>query len=267
MKLSIKKITPKYATELLESNTSNRPLSEKTVDRYADDMRDGAWQANGDPIRISKSGVLLDGQHRLTALRKSGITISMVIIEGLNDEAFKTIDTGKKRNAADVLAIAGFHNPTITAAAARIVDIIKDKNTPVLYATLFRSRRMSNQECLNIITDMPGIADAVRVCNKFKFTRKLLSGGAVGDLYYVFALNDKELCEELFQGLETGQMLPSDSIILNLREKLLRELVETRKISLGDKIMLVIRVWNHLRKGERSLRLVIRNNEEIKAIL
>lgn len=54
-------ITPKKARELLKLNTRNRKLSKALVSKYAGDMRAGRWPYNGDPIRVSKDGVLLDG--------------------------------------------------------------------------------------------------------------------------------------------------------------------------------------------------------------
>lgn len=60
-------ITPEKAKTLLVMNTKNRKLSRKLVQKYASDMAAGRWPYNGDPIRVSVSNVLLDGQHRLEA--------------------------------------------------------------------------------------------------------------------------------------------------------------------------------------------------------
>lgn len=98
-------ITPDMAKKLMLLNTKNRSLSAKTVSSYARDMADGRWPYNGDPIRVSETKVLLDGQHRLQAIIDSGVSIDCELIEGLPDEVGLTIDGGRKRRAADILNI------------------------------------------------------------------------------------------------------------------------------------------------------------------
>ena len=51
MDISIETITPRVATEWLQCNASNRPLSKSVVDRYVREMRNGAWDNDGSPIR------------------------------------------------------------------------------------------------------------------------------------------------------------------------------------------------------------------------
>lgn len=99
----IRDITPDMANEMLKSNTNNyRKAYYKVVAKYADDMANGRWQTNGDPIRISKSGVLLDGQHRLMAIAKSGTTQTMLIVYDVEDET-SVFDIGYRRNLQQIV--------------------------------------------------------------------------------------------------------------------------------------------------------------------
>ena len=50
-------VTPVHAARLLENNSCNRALSEKTVSKYAKQMAEGKWQMNGEPIIDRKSVV------------------------------------------------------------------------------------------------------------------------------------------------------------------------------------------------------------------
>lgn len=118
-------VTPDFAAQLLKANTNNRPISKASVRLYASEMRAGRWTNNGDTIRLSKGGRLLDGQHRLLAVISAGIPVQMTIVEGLDDDTFKTIDQGRKRTNADILAIAGEKNTNRLAAAARAVFMIE----------------------------------------------------------------------------------------------------------------------------------------------
>ena len=116
-------ITPKKARELLKLNTRNRKLSKALVSKYAGDMRSGRWPYNGDPIRVSRDGVLLDGQHRLYACLEADASFEAELIEGLPDEVAMTIDGGRRRSAADVLNMlqGGSMASVGTAASAKIV--------------------------------------------------------------------------------------------------------------------------------------------------
>src|SRR5687768_3937102 len=66
-------VTPDRAKQmLLNVRDKNRSLKENSVQIYAEAMRRGDWQFNGDPIRFGADGKLFDGQHRLTAIIRSG---------------------------------------------------------------------------------------------------------------------------------------------------------------------------------------------------
>ncbi len=97
-------VTPHMATRWLEANTNNRTISDAHVRNLARAMNSSAWEMNGDPVRFSASGVLLDGQHRLSAIVKSGTTQRMLVIYGLGD-VMHTIDRNRARTAADHLVI------------------------------------------------------------------------------------------------------------------------------------------------------------------
>ena len=62
-------VTPELAEELLRDfNTHNRRLRSRQVSLYAESMRQDRWSLNGEPIQFDADGVLLNGQHRLTAI-------------------------------------------------------------------------------------------------------------------------------------------------------------------------------------------------------
>ena len=107
MKFSIEYITPQQAKDYLESNVVNRNISSKTVDKYANDMKNGAWQLNGQPIVFSKSGELRDGQHRLAAIVKSGTIVPMAVVRGV-EETVSVYDIGRNRSVLDSLIFNGY---------------------------------------------------------------------------------------------------------------------------------------------------------------
>ena len=61
MKTEVRVVTPAIAKELLKRNPNNRKLNEAHVSRLEKQMNNGQWIFDGQPIRISPSGSVLDG--------------------------------------------------------------------------------------------------------------------------------------------------------------------------------------------------------------
>lgn len=114
-------VTPEIAADMLNRNTINRPLSPIAITKMAHDMSTGRWLVNPQPIIFAKDGRLLDGQHRLSAVVRSGVSIEFVIVRNAPDETFDVIDQGQPRSASQVLHVHGIANAVTVAAAARFV--------------------------------------------------------------------------------------------------------------------------------------------------
>ena len=117
---SVVLIDPETATRWLARNEANRHLRVAQVTKYAGDMAAGRWHLTGSPIQFAADGRLLDGQHRLCAIIKSGVTLPMFVVRGLASTAQSYMDTGAKRTVADQLSIAGYKNSSVLAAGARL---------------------------------------------------------------------------------------------------------------------------------------------------
>jgi hypothetical protein len=113
-------ITPEIAAAWLDKNDGNRRMKTRLKNKYARDMAAGAFVLTGDPIRFSKSGHLIDGQHRLTACVASGVSFQSLVIYGLTEDARQHIDIGMRRSTADVLALAGIPSGSKVAAVVRV---------------------------------------------------------------------------------------------------------------------------------------------------
>lgn len=114
---AIMRVTPRIAEEWLGKNESNRNLRPTRVAQLVRDMRAGNFALTGDSIKFDWSGNLIDGQHRLTAVRDSGITIEVLVVRGLAPTVRAVIDTGAKRSAGDALRMAGKNAATRSMAA------------------------------------------------------------------------------------------------------------------------------------------------------
>jgi hypothetical protein len=212
----IEVITPGDAQEMLSRNTNNRSLRKSLVSYYAKQMKNGEWVLNGEAIKIASDGTLIDGQHRLDAISKSGLAQEMFVVRGLDKGSFYTIDVGKKRSHADHLKIAGIKsaNPGILAAAVRTV-VRFDRDGVYLGFT----DKMTPQDCIDFVEKHPGLAECTYDFHQKKISPILAYSLAVA-LKYVFSFVDAEKSEEFFTKLQTGADLKQGSPILTLRNKI-----------------------------------------------
>ncbi len=72
MQYQLVNITPEAATAILKGNKGNRKPRQSHIEALADAMLRGEWKQTHQGIAISPTGKLLDGQHRLLAVVKSG---------------------------------------------------------------------------------------------------------------------------------------------------------------------------------------------------
>jgi len=106
MRHSIMSIGPETAQRILDdANHDNRKLRENVVLRYAEMMSNGDWKLSPEPIVVSKTGRLLNGQHRLHAVVKSGVICNFSVVQGADDDVFDVLDRGATRTSADALKI------------------------------------------------------------------------------------------------------------------------------------------------------------------
>jgi hypothetical protein len=105
MKTELLQVTPEIANKLLQRNLNNRNLSDRLVSKYEQDMRGGNWTITHQGIAFYEDGTLADGQHRLAAIIRSGVPISMYVTRGLKREQAINIDMNRPRSVIDGIKI------------------------------------------------------------------------------------------------------------------------------------------------------------------
>lgn len=105
--IKLVEITPDIAKDMLKRNTCNRKIKPMTVDKYARDMMNHKWSINGIPIVIDESGEIKDGQHRLTGIVKSDISVKMLVVTVKSDDA-KNYDNNLVRRMSDRLQMGEY---------------------------------------------------------------------------------------------------------------------------------------------------------------
>ena len=123
MKATIVTMTRDLAKDYLSRNTENRKIKKNSLNFYKNQMKNGTWKENGEPIIIDKNGVIKDGQHRLMAVVETGYAYRVPVISGIAPDVMDTIDTGVNRTASDVLELEGLkYSNTMASVVKKILQ-------------------------------------------------------------------------------------------------------------------------------------------------
>jgi len=191
-------LTPELAAEWLEYNTINRPMNDLHMRSIARQIMHGRWKYNGNTIKITKEGDVLDGQHRMWAVLEARIPVETVFVYGLDRDAFTTIDTLQKtRSGADIIALCGTsrYRNVIASALAWLLrwqrGIITEYKAP--------QYRIDNADLEEAFRAHPEIIRAVEAANRL---RRLCNVSLIACFYYVLANRDQDLADRMMQTLE-----------------------------------------------------------------
>lgn len=264
IKSRIELITPERARDLLINNLENRPVSKVNVDRIANAISKGEWKINGDAISVCKDGTLLDGQHRLHAIVKTGIPIESFVIEGLDKEVFTTIDQGRKRNVSDVLSTKNVKNSKIIASTMSIIIPYKKGSDP----KNANSNKVTMSEFLKYYEyNSKMLNDSALFVTANKLLAQWFSPSYLSFLYFILSEKNELDCLVFFNSLKTGELLNKQNQPLILREKIIQNLSVplNKKESPYYLSAYCIYAWNAFRQNRQIKLLKFNNNNDFPA--
>lgn len=116
-------VTPEIAGNWLDTRAHpgiahNRKLSMRRAEMYAEEMRAGRWRVTHQGIAFDTEGKLIDGQHRLQAIRNAKMSVPIRVYVNEPRENFDVLDVGMARQASQ-LYMGG--NASIITSAARFL--------------------------------------------------------------------------------------------------------------------------------------------------
>jgi hypothetical protein len=197
----VQSITPKKAAELLEANTTNRPLSKPVVRAFAEAMKRGDWLVTHQGIAFDVNGVLVDGQHRLAAIIEADLPVELTVFTDVAEDTFDVLDTGKRRNAADVLAIEGEKNSTMLAAMVRTVWLYE--NRPDLGWSGGKVA-VTNHQIVQTLDQHPKLRDFLSVGEQVAAATGMIKSAAGAASYLVEQANKRADLTGWFDGIIDG---------------------------------------------------------------
>lgn len=264
----VTRVTPAQARQWLENNHVNRNIRPKVVNAYRRDMEGGRWEFTGEAVQISRTGALLNGQHRLTALADANVrSIDLLVVTGLPDDAQTLMDQGVARGIRDALLLQHGHvkNITVVAGVARWLVLCPEVGSH-MNPSLMRNKVTAAEAVEKFNEDVDSLVAAGQAAVSMR-KNMLGSPTAMGYGWYQLHKVDESACNEFFAGmLDMEWSMPNDPRKAALRRMQMMHGDENVKTTIETGVMLVsvlTRAWNHWRKGEEVETLNVRTKTGI----
>ena len=242
---SIALVTPDMARDWLTRNIGNRPVAPSQVTRLQEAIIDGKWKLTGDPIRFSKTGKLIDGQHRLHAIVNAGLTVECVVMHGLDDEIFDVIDTGRRRSKSDLMYISN-DIPVETAKILSAAAVIAYAYANGLYSL---KPNISSSELAKWVTENNSLVHwAGHAQSLPRRTAPLPRSVAAAFLFFAGRL-DPDAAVRFVERLMVGNVDGANDNLLHLRNMLTAAKLQRRPIHVSDIFGRMVKIWNAERRG------------------
>lgn len=265
MNVTVETIGPALASSYLEKNIANRPLRKQYVAHLSSLMRSGEFRQNGDPIRFNGS-VLIDGQHKLSAIVDSGKEFEFVVVRGLGSDAFSTIDKGLHRKTSDTLQLEGFTNCKTLASSLRLV-IAYSKNSRA--TNLSRSESWTDAQAVRWLNENPMLSKYVSAFESNgvrKCIRGIATGSMASALTFITSEGSGECQQDYWMSAFSGVGLQKDTGAFWLHHRLRSEAIEKRKSPQWLKLYLAIKSWNKDYSGISVKALYVSINEVLPRV-
>ena len=266
----VETISPNTAMTYLKNAGKNRKLSEKKVQDYAKQMTDGEWVLNGEPIIFGKSGNLIDGQHRLRAVIYANARVQMLVVRGVNDEYFDSIDSGKSRSLFDVFSCNNVANSATVSSIVKKFYIICN-NPKACFFKDYSHSTTSRKRMLEIYQRHAQAFDFAAQFGANMYAKKRLASPAnIGAIYaYLFIVkeHEQEKIEEFFWFLFSNKeaaTIPDYSASLEVRNRIISAALAGKKFEPKTLQNMFAVAWNAFIEGKEIKKLNVSNEEIIE---
>ncbi|MFF3967872.1 hypothetical protein ACFYZI_40750 [Streptomyces griseorubiginosus] len=210
-------VTPQIAATWLQFNRpENRRISQRAVAGLAAAMLAGEYLLTHQPIAFDAHGRLIDGQHRLTAVVQSGITVQMWVITGADPDTFGVVDTGLARRPTQFLRIKHSTNIHGALGMIRFAEACQANDGQVPETFQFA---MDVKPCLDMLTAWPEVQDYAQATDRIFRCCRLPPAPLLAVLAQAARGNYPELLGTFVARLKDGAELSTTSPILALRRR------------------------------------------------
>jgi hypothetical protein len=267
-------VSPQMADQWLAMSQyeHQRQLREDWVLELANYLLSGEWETTMMKFRVDmQTGQwsLVDGQHRLNAISLAGISAPLTVMweparvaEDIH-ASYRRIDTGLQRRLTERLATEdledrlGLRVREVKGAASAVAVLVDGFQSTRVgrgrsgQSVGFKSAEMRIRGIERWGSEAAQYFPCVRPAQRSIGHRMELA--AIAAVGFVTFRYEPEKAQEFWSQVATGDMLPSDSPALKLREYLLGP--DSRRTATGGRISDMARLaatcWNHHYRGRR----------------
>jgi hypothetical protein len=262
LNIEIGKIYPPMAQKMLDNQIHNRKLKNQLIYRLIQDLKAGKWPLTGEAIIENDKGQVINGQHRLTAIVKSGIPMVTLIIRGIKEDAEAAIDTGRQRTPGDVFQLRGVNFSSFISRTSKLMVMFDTKldeiieaqritrdigtiSNPVIYQYYLDHKNEIETACFHFKKNHPSIIKTGRSVMSFV-------------LAYLKRI-DEAKAYEFIESYETGTLKNKNwRPLMEIRDDFMTR--DRKKVKLNElhKISTLFGLWNVIYHGD-SLETVKEN--------
>ena len=225
-----------------------RRLRQSHAEALASDMDTDNWRPDGDTIKFMEKPdgaiVLGDGQHRLTAIKISGIAQEMIVVEGVPVVAYDTMGVALPRNFADALRRDAFTNTLLRQALVSLIERWE------LGRSLGDTKKITNARKREIHTMYVKEINRAMDLTVGRVKRVDMPAAMIAFSWFILRSKDEVKAMEFMEGLLTGAgtyMLPGNPIIT--LSNFLKDHAEDR-LTRMELAHYVFQAWNAFREED-----------------
>lgn len=250
-------MTKEQAQRILQTNnTHNRHISNRHVALLRRDMDNGQWHRSGDDFAFSPEGLLVNGQHRLTAFTTSTLDTLEVTVKFKVDN-FLGMDTGKVRSMTDNIMLFEDVPPFFKQKNIKsIMEVVKAYTR--ICTGYYCWVSLSQNELMDVAN---AISNKLFICNNMGLLdRSPYTGVAPIRAAYIVALQSNvspDLLRAVKIALDTGVMTEPEverfippafaPLVIHTRDRLLQ--MKTDNNATAQKVYLVENLIDKIDRG------------------
>lgn len=233
-------ITPELAEMLLGRNNNYRKAVKSHIG-FLDDQLSEGWDENGETIKVDRNGDVVDGQHRLNACIRTGISFRTWII--FNVDNADNVDWGRTRRLNEKLAHDGYKSVNDLSSALRALAIFEEggnfNNSP---------RRQSIKSSMELLGRYPELPNIISHSHRSK---PYCPHGRFAAMVAYSEGDFGEYAKYFVDGVSGKIPLDERDPVHQFREKMI--FAKTRpgsRVSSQTQMALMILAWNNLLQGK-----------------
>jgi hypothetical protein len=264
---TIETITPAIAAEYLKSNTGNRPVNSRMVQKYKQEMVQGKWMVSNQAIGFDRNGRLTDGQHRLHACVAAATPFTTIVIRGLEPEVFTVIDTHAARTGGQVAKIAGVTNAAgcVAVITSHLLYEASAGKTSVSHALIGNVSARAKLEMIE--------ADPERVQRSYAIARRawdqcgVIIPSLLGGLHYTVSKTMPDAADAFVEAIGSGENMKQGDPRMTLRNRLIDRRAKVHKERIEWLLVLHAYAWNAFVEGRSIKKLLYRAGDSVPKLI